>query len=229
MSKTSKNILGDQRGKIGKVVGRVVAGEQIYSAAPGPRGSKATQRQKEHRARFAAVVRMGKPLKIIINIGLKLSAAKKRLQSPFNLFVNHNLKHTIYDGGTGLAEPDYEDIELSEGIVPYVTFATPSFAETLKVSVTFSGNADYPGALADDTVYAVAYCPDLVQSATGTAVRSAETVTVNLPPSWRSKTVHLWGFVRTSVATVMEVEEYGIALQPGACSVSSYIGTGEIS
>ena len=36
MSKTSKNILGDQRGKIGKVVGRVVAGEQIYSAAPGP-------------------------------------------------------------------------------------------------------------------------------------------------------------------------------------------------
>ena len=47
MSKTSKNILGDQRGKIGKVVGRVREGEQMYSAAPGPRG---TDKQGQTRA-----------------------------------------------------------------------------------------------------------------------------------------------------------------------------------
>lgn len=42
MSKTSKIILGDQSGKIGKVVGSVLEGEQMYSAVPGlelkPRG-----------------------------------------------------------------------------------------------------------------------------------------------------------------------------------------------
>lgn len=225
MAKTSKNILGDQRGKIGKVVGRVVEGVQMFSAAPGPRGSNGTQ----HRARFAAVVRLGKPLKGTIEIGMKLSAAKKHLQSPFNIFVNHNLKHTIYNGSTGLAEPVYEAIELSEGDIPIVAFATPSFSEPQKVTVTFSGNADVPGAREDDTVYAVAFCPDLMQQAMGTAARSAESVTINMPSTWRGKEIHLWGFVRTSVSFPTEIEEYGIRLLPGACSMSGYIGTGEVS
>lgn len=229
MAKTSKNILGDQRGKIGKVVGRVVEGVQMFSAAPGPRGSNGTQRQKEHRTRFAAVVHMGKPMKGAIKIGMKLCASKKRMQTPFNLFVNHNLKHTIYDGSTGLAEPVYEAIELSEGDIPPVTFSTPSFAEPQKVTVTFSGNADAPEALEEDAVYAVAYCPTLLQRAMGTAVRSAETVTINMPSTWRGKEIHLWGFVRTSVSIPTEIEEYGIELLPDACSSSSYIGTGEVA
>ena len=139
MSKTSKNILGDQRGKIGKVVGRVLEGEQMYSAAPGPRGSHATPKQKEHRARFSAVVKMGKPLKGAIKIGMKESASKKHLQSPFNLFVTHNLRHTTYDDVTGLAVPDYEAIVLSEGVIPFVSFEAPSFADPLKVTVAFNG------------------------------------------------------------------------------------------
>ena len=228
MAKTSKNILGDQRGKIGKVVGRVVEGEQIFSAAPGPRGSNATPKQKEHRARFSAVVRMGKPLKGAIKIGMKESASKKRMQTPFNLFVTHNLQHTTYDAVTGLATPDYEAIELSEGDIQFVTFETPTFAEPLKVSVAFTGNADCPGALADDTVYAVAYSPDLMQSAMGIAARSASTVTINVPSTWQGKTIHIWGFVRTSVTVVTEIEEYGIELVPGGCSNSSYIGTGTV-
>ena len=35
MSKNSKNILGNQQGKIGNIVGRVVNGVQIYSAYGG--------------------------------------------------------------------------------------------------------------------------------------------------------------------------------------------------
>ncbi len=228
MSKTSKNILGDQRGKIGKIVGRVLEGEQMYSAAPGPRGSHATPKQKEHRARFSAVVKMGKPLKGAIKIGMKESASKKHLQSPFNLFVTHNLRHTTYDAVTGLATPDYEAIELSEGKIQFVTFEAPSFAESLKISVAFNGNTDYPGALAEDTVYAVAYAPDLMQSAMGIAARSADTVSITVPSSWRGKTIHIWGFVRTSVTMLTEIEEYGLELEPGGCSNTSYIGTGEV-
>ncbi len=228
MSKTSKNILGDQRGKIGKVVGRVREGEQMYSAAPGPRGSNATPKQKEYRARFSAVVRMGKPLKGAIKIGMKESASKKHLQSPFNLFVTHNLRHTTYDAGTGLATPDYEAIELSEGDIPFVTFEAPTFAESLKVSVSFNGNDDCPGALEEDAVYAIAYSPDLRQSAMGIAARSNDQVTIDVPSSWRGKTIHIWGFVRTSVTLVTEIEEYGIKLAPGDCSNSSYIGSGTV-
>lgn len=229
MAKTSKNILGDQRGKIGKLVGRVVEGEQIYSAKPGPRGSSATPKQKEHRARFSAIVRIGKPLKCAIKIGMKLSASKKHLQSPFNLFVNRNSQHTSYDSETGIATPDYEAIILSEGTIPFVTFAAPSFTESQKVTIGFNGNTDCPGALADDNIYAVAYCPELVQSAMGIAARSSETLAITVPSAWSGKTVYLWGFARTSVTIPTEIEEYGLELIPGACSITSYIGTGVVS
>lgn len=229
MAKTNKNILGDQRGKIGKIVGRVVKGEQMFSAAPGRRGSEASEKQRAHRARFSAIVKMGKPLKGALKVGMKISASKRHLQSPFNLFVNRNMQHTTYDAETGLATPDYESIILAEGVVPFVTFAAPSFTEPLQVTVGFSGNGDCPGALENDTVYVVAYCPELVQSALGLAPRSAETVSVRMPSTWSGKTVHLWGFVRTSVTMPTEIEEYGMDLVPGGCSASSYVGSGNVS
>jgi hypothetical protein len=227
MAKTNKNILGDQRGKIGKVVGRVVEGEQMYSSAPGPRGSEGTAKQKEHRARFSAITRMGKPLKGAIKIGMKVSASKKHLQSPFNLFVNRNLQHTTYNAETGLATPDYEAIILSEGDIPFVTFAEPTFTEPQTITITFNGNSDCPGAMEEDIIYGVAYCPDLVQSAMGTAVRSAETLTITVPKTWTGKTIHIWGFAKTSVTRVIEIENYGMVLVPDACSVSAYVGSGE--
>lgn len=229
MAKTNKNILGDQRGKIGKVVGRVVEGEQMYSSAPGPRGSEGSAKQKEHRACFSAITRMGKPLKGAIKIGMKVSASKKHLQSPFNLFVNRNLKHTAYNAETGLATPDYEAIILSEGDIPFVTFAEPAFTEQQKVTITYNGNSDCPGALEEDIIYVVAYCPDLIQSAMGTAARSAETLTITMPKTWIGKEVHLWGFAKTSVTRLTEIENYGLELVPDACSISSYIGNGVVS
>ena len=84
----------------------------------------------------------------------------------------------------------------------------------------------YPAGLA---VYAVAYAPDLSQSAMGIAARSADTVSIVVPSSWRGKTIHIWGFVQTSVTMLTEIEEYGIELAPGGCSNASYIGTGEVS
>lgn len=229
MAKTNKNILGDQRGKIGKVVGRVVEGEQMYSSAPGPRGSEGSAKQKEHRACFSAITRMGKPLKGAIKIGMKVSASKKHLQSPFNLFVNRNLKHTAYNAETGLATPDYEAIILSEGDIPFVTFAEPAFTEPQNVTITYNGNSDCPGALEEDIIYVVAYCPELNQSAMGTAVRSAETLTITMPKTWIGKEVHLLGFAKTSVTRLTEIENYGLELVPDACSISSYIGSGVVS
>lgn len=229
MSKTSKNILGDQRGKIGKVVGRVVEGEQMYSAAPGPRGSEGSAKQKEHRARFAAITTMGKPLKGAIRIGFKKAASSKHLQSSFNLFVNRNFKHTIYDPLTGTATPTYADIVLAEGQVPFVNYAIPSFETHLQISIGFTGNDNYPGAFDDDTVYAIAYCPDLAQSAMGIAARSAETLTITVPTPWEGKTVYLWGFTLTSVEEKLEVEGFGFDLMPGCCSVSTYIGSGTVA
>lgn len=229
MSKTSKNVLGDQRGKIGKVVGRVLEGEQVYSSRPGPRGSAGTQKQKSHRARFSAIARMGGPLKGAIKIGMRQTASTKHLQSPFNIFVNRNIEHVNYNAETGVATPVYADIVLSEGIIPYATYGTASFAEALQVTVTFTGNTEWPGAFEDDKVYVVAYSPDLVQSDMAFVTRSTGTVTLNLPPNWTGKTIHLWGFAQTSVSEKIELEEYGMVIVPGGSSLSTYIGSGVVS
>lgn len=229
MAKTSKNVLGDQRGKIGKVVGRVVEGEQIYSSRPGPRGSAGTLKQKSHRAKFSAIAKTGRAMKGAIKIGLGYTAASKHLQSPFNIYVKRNIEHVNYNAETGVATPVYADIILSEGIVPYVTFGTPSFAESHQVTVSFTGNTDWPGAFEEDKVYVIAYCPDLVQSAMAIVTRSTETVTIQLPSNWEGKTIHLWGFALTSVTEKRELPEYGMEIDCGECSLTTYIGSGTVS
>lgn len=60
MAKTSKNVLGDQRGRIGKVVGKVIDGVQMYSAHTDAVKNPRSEKQIAHRARFAEAIRIGK-------------------------------------------------------------------------------------------------------------------------------------------------------------------------
>ena len=43
------------------------------------------------------------------------------------------------------------------------------------------------------------------------------------------KTVHPWGFVRTSVEEPTVIENYGLTLRPNDCSTSAYLGTGTVA
>lgn len=230
MAKTSKNILGDQQGKIGKVVGRVVNGVQIYSAYNRHISDPRTPKQLAARARFAAVLRLSKPMIGVINIGFRLTASKIPLTSPANIFSRRNNKFMQYDVASGVATPDYESLILSEGQTPYVEFSNASFAESqsVKVSISSPFNSSF-GAYDDDTVYIAVYCPDRSECAIGMAKRSDETVTAAVPPSWVGKSVHVWGFTKTSVEVEYLVESIGVKLHPGECSPTAYIASGAIS
>ena len=230
MAKTSKNILGDQSGKIGKVVGRVVNGVQLYSAYNNHNSNPRTPKQLAARARFKAVMRIAKPLNGVINIGLRLAAAGIPMTSPSNIFTRRNNRLMQYDAESGVATPDYENLILSEGRTPYVDFGTASFAEakTVKVPVSSSLDSEF-GAFDDDTIYLAVYCPDRDECAIGTAKRTDSEVSVSLPPSWVGKSVYVWGFVRTSVDEDFPVESIGVRLHPNECSPTSYIGTGTIA
>lgn len=228
MSKTSKNILGDQRGRIGKVVGKVVDGVQMYSAYTDAVGNPRTEKQITHRARFAGTIAMGRAMKGAIKIGLRDMASKKRLNSPFNIFVNINMPKVSYDKTTGTVSVDYEHVVIAEGDVPVVTFQGATFTEPLSVTVNYTGNNDIPGARDDDSVYVVVYSPVLGHSIMGIGTRAAGTLTVAVPSEWSGESVQVWGFVRSSVEEVTIVESYGVTLKPGECSRSSYIGTGVV-
>ena len=209
MAKTSKNILGDQSGKIGKIVGRVVNGIQLYSAYNSHTSNPRTPKQIAARARFTAVMRLSKAMIGAANIGFRLTASGVPLTSPSNIFTKRNNKFMQYDPDTKVTTPDYEHLILSEGHTPYVEFSNVSFSDSQSVKVSISSplTSDF-GAYDDDTVYIVVYC---------------------VPPNWVGENVYVWGFVKTSVDEPLLIESIGVRLRPGECSPTSYIATGAIS
>ena len=228
MARTSKNVLGDQRGRIGKVVGKVIEGVQTYSAHTDVVRNPHTEKQIAHRARFAEAVRMGRAMKGVVNIGLRMEAAREKLNSPFNIFVKKNKSKISYDKTTGETSVDYEHVMIAEGDIPFVLFSGVTFPEALKVTASFNDCSDVPGALADDSVYIAVYSPALSRCMTGIGKRSVGSVTVTLPSIWAGETVYVWGFVMTSVEEDLYIKNYGITLHPEECSVSYYIGTGTV-
>ncbi|MBQ8703691.1 MAG: hypothetical protein IJ524_04900 [Bacteroidales bacterium] len=133
-----------------------------------------------------------------------------------------------YDAETAVVTTDYQHVGIAEGDTPFVRFTGATFTEAMSVTVTYTGNSDTPGAMDDDSVYVVVYAPALNSSVIAIGTRSAGTLTVNLPTVYGGETVHVWGFVRTAVEDVVQVEAYGITLKPGECSVSSYVGSGVV-
>ena len=230
MAKTSKNILGDQSGKIGKVVGRVVDGVQLYSAHSNHNSNPRSPKQLAARARFKAVMQLAKPMNGVVNIGLRLTAAGIAMTSPTNIFTKLNNRRMQYDATTGIATPDYENLILSDGRTPYVEFGSASFSESQTVNVPFtSPTGSEFGAFDDDTVYVAVLCPERGECTIGTAKRTDTNIIATVPPNWVGKTVYVWGFVKTSVDEDTHVESIGIKLHPYECSPTSYIGTGTIA
>lgn len=229
MAKTSKNILGDQRGRIGKVVGKVIDGVQMYSAHTDAVKNPRSEKQIAHRARFAEAIKLSKAMKGVIKIGFKQTASKQKLISSSNIFVKENKPKISYNKTTGETSVDYEHIVISEGEAPFVLFSGVTFPEALKVTASFNGCNDTPGALADDSVYIAVYSPTLSKCMTGIGKRSDGSVTVTLPSVWAGETVYVWGFVKTSVEEEVNIDDYGITLHPNDCSNSFYIGTGTVT
>ena len=115
MSKNSKNILGNQQGKIGNIVGRVVNGVQIYSAYSGKGHNPRTPKQVAQRTRFAATVLLSNILCGPIAVGFRKAAAGVPLTTARNIFIKRNIALMQYDAETGIVTPDYEHIVVSDG------------------------------------------------------------------------------------------------------------------
>ena len=229
MSKNSKNVLGNQQGKIGNIVGRVVNGVQLYSAYSGKGHNPRTPKQVAQRTRFAATVLLSNILCGPIAVGFRKAAAGIPLTTARNFFIKRNIALMQYDAETGIVTPDYEHIVVSDGRVPSVEFATPSFVEAASIKVTFTPGVDIAaGAFSQDTVYVAAYCPEEGQCQMAIVERSIGEVTLSVP-KWSGKAVHLWGFVRTSVDESTFIENYGLTLRPNDCSTSTYLGNGTVA
>ncbi len=228
MARTTKHVLGNQRGKIGEIVGRIVDGIQIYTAHTDAVSNPRTPKQVAHRARFAAVTALGRSLGSSIRLGYGNEAARHKLTSPFNIFVHRNMSASSYDPATRTVSVNYQDVSLACGSTPIVGFSSATFSEPLKVSATFAPYSATPGADDADSVYLVVYIPDLGMSIIAVASRLDGIVTATMPSVFGNRTAHVWGFVRTAVEESLFIEASGTILIPGECSSSFYLGTGTI-
>ena len=219
MANQDFNVLGNQRGKVGNVVGYMRKGKQCY------RGYVAHVRQSKseavaiNKARFATLGKLGMAFRGAVNRGYQ-RLLKGSGMTAVNIFVKKN-KEAVTLASLG-SDPtvDYGALVVAEGNLPFVSFGAIDTSEESTVEVPFdTDSATYPGATENDQVYLFVYQPDTDMGVLSMPVsRSTGSITVPVPSFWSGMKVHLYGFVMSAKGRTK-----------GLTSASTYVGTGTIA
>lgn len=216
MGKINQGILDGFEGKVGTVVGYKVLGKKLMRAYVAKIHNPRTSLQMDNRERFKTLTKLASAFLGATNIGLQ-RVAKSLRHTVSNSFMLVNQGAVSVMGGE--AEVDYGSLKCSLGALPQVAFGNASFAEPLRVSVSYGTTADMPRTDAQDKVYLFVYQPDTKQGLlSAPALRTTGTVELRVPSTWTGLTVHVYGF---AVGDGRDNQ--------GLRSESSYIGTGTIA
>ena len=227
MANQDFNVLGNQRGKIGNVVGYVRKGKQCYRGYVAKVKQSKSEESLIAKARFAALGRLGVAFRGAVSRGFQ-RPLKSSTMTAVNIFVKKN-KNTVTAIGPDSIDVDFGAIVVSQGNLPWVEFGTPRFDEEAEVSVTFAtDSASLPGGSINDKVYLFVYQPDTNMGVMSLpASRSTGSITVAVPSIWSGMKVHLYGFAMNNE------EHWDEQLQgtvpEGETSPSTYVGTGTIA
>lgn len=153
-----------------------------------------TAKQTLTRAKFTILTQMAQKFGNIIQIGFK--DALTSAQTSRNLFVKYNYKLV---SGTNPAdfEVAYDEIRISKGSLPVLTFGTVNYQTPQSVIIPISdGNINDVGASGDDRLAFAIYCPELnkVVTTIGSHSRSDANVTIAVPNLWSGMKVHVYAF-----------------------------------
>jgi hypothetical protein len=106
MGTIKKGIIGGFSGKVGPVVGSSWKGIAYMRSLPVSVKDARTTRQLRHRAKFALVINLLKPMKEVLHTGWKLYAQR---QSPFNAATAYTFANTV--------SGEYPDFKIEPGKV----------------------------------------------------------------------------------------------------------------
>lgn len=224
MARTTKNVLGNQSGRIGQVVGMITDGVQLYRSYTDRVRNPRTVAQQLTRAKLGEFSLVARGFKSAIALGFKNS--RKPLESVQNVFIRKNQSAMSGDTPSEVAF-DYSQAKLSEGNAVMPGFGSIRADEALTIDVTFVPNSDIPGASVRDKVYVCLFQSDTKASvlSLGT-LRSAGSVSISVPSGWSGMRVHGYGFV---VAAEDVFDTNGVKLtSAGECSATAYLGSATI-
>ena len=211
-------------GKVGTVVGSFWKGMRVLRAYNAFPGDPDTPAQRLARTRLALLGNLSGCLRDAIRLGLH-DFVRNAVSTESGSFVKLNYGHLTGNTPTTL-QVQYEQLTISCGPVADVQTGAPNFDEPGMVAVKVTDNhADMPSADAQDSIYVVAYTPDLNESAmtTGEHLRGApgetQSIKLAMPSRWQGERVHVYVFVKAAA----------MAKHPSACSDTVYCGAGDAS
>ena len=219
-------LLGQQRGKVGPVVGRVVDGVQIFSGYEPHVSNPRSAGQTAHRERFGTINRLSRTMAEAVNVGFRQVAMGRAMTSPRNLFVSANMEHVAYSEAEGATEVDYRALVVAAGRAPGVSFGSPRCEEERRLVVDFQtaeGNGGV-GAMALDAVFLVALQAEADQCVVGKASRREGQVEAVWPQGWTGGVARVWGFVCSATTRTVRFDSVGLTLHRDECSPSVYLG-----
>ncbi len=235
MAKQRYGINDGFRGTVGTVIGYEWNGRWCMRSRPRHVYNPRTVKQQQNRGLFAAASRLATAMGEALRMGM-LSAARECHRTVYNHFLSVNTEcFSLTDGQLNV---DYEHLVVSEGEVAPVGFSHPALRAPLyergddylhtspplregwtpkadgvgyTIIVPFEKNPLHLRSNNDDKVYLWAWCPERMEGCMSVpAYRRSRQVSIELPQSWGSLEVHLYGFV----------EDYA-----GRTSDSTYLGT----
>lgn len=227
MANQDFNVLGNQRGKVGNIVGYVRKGRQFYRGYTRKHSTSKSEAAAIARVRFTTLRRLGLAFRGAISRGFQ-HLLKNTLMSSSNIFMKKNKDAVTLTSVDSEPSIDYGAFIMSEGNLPEVYFSSPNFSEEAEVSVPFDDNIQTPGAAADDNVFIVVFQPDVMTAIVSKASsRSAGSISVTVPERWSGMEVHVYGFCVNN--DDRWDEQLKATIPAGEASPSTYIGYGNIS
>lgn len=192
MARTTKNVLGNQSGRIGQVVGMVNDGVQLYRSYTDRIINPRTPKQQMARAKLSELSLVSRAFKTACSMGLKF--IRKPLENIQNVFIRLN-KSNISGDAPAEVVVDYTQLTIAKGNLPMPGFGSARADEALQVDVTWVPNDDIPGTSASDKVYIHLFQPDTKTGITSEGMnRSAGSAAVMVPSGWSGMRAHVYGF-----------------------------------
>lgn len=212
MGKSNNLLSTGFSGRIGNVVGYMWRGKYCVRSMPTHFTDAKTEHQLEQRSLFKQTVHFASRARIVLRHGLRMQSLNAHL-TEYNYFMRINKRcFSLVDEQL---QVDYENLVLAEGPVAPVAFNVPRLLDDTTISIDFEKNPLHRVTSPDDTVYLVAYCPELGDFDLSNGVfRRSNRLTMSLNSYWAGREVHLWGFVVDS---------------NGRASMSQYVGCGTLN
>ena len=209
MGKLTDGVFGGFSGKVGKVVGYNIGGEDLLRKIPKKNPNRVpTEKQQEQRERFGLVVRFLIPIQDVVG---EYFSRRHISRSRFNLAVGYNLKNAVVDGAGNTFELDYSKVLISKGELRGMDGGAVIAQANQVLEMSWTDNSGQGSAAATDLLVAVMYSPaqDLYQMFNpAAATRGDARAELTMPTYYSGNEVHVWATMISSGKKVAAISTY---------------------